>query len=111
MTVTLGAMAQPNAPNKNRPAHTSRLPLRPRLSASLPPNSAPSAAPGNSNELTTTASVNVVSCKSSCMYSRAPEMTPVSYPNSNPPRVEITVSLTKKRLCAPDEAVLRTEES
>src|SRR4051794_509312 len=60
MMTTFGAVAQINAPKRNRPAHTSRLPLRPRRSASLPPSSAPNAAPGNNSELTTSASVNGV---------------------------------------------------
>jgi hypothetical protein len=30
--------------------------------------------------------------RESFMYNRAPEITPVSYPNKSPPRVEITVS-------------------
>ena len=78
MMVTFGATAQIKAPNRNRPAHTSRLPLRPRRSASLPPSSAPNAAPGNNNELTTSASVNGVRSRSVFMYSNAPEITPVS---------------------------------
>ncbi len=58
MMATVGAVAQISAPNRNSPAQTSRLPLRPSRSASLPPSSAPNAAPGNSSELTTSASVN-----------------------------------------------------
>ena len=96
MIPTLGAIAQISAPTRNRPAQTSRLPFRPRVSASFPPSSAPKAAPGNSSELTTSASVNGVSARSSFMYSSAPEMTPVSYPNSRPPSVEMAVSLIKK---------------
>ncbi len=102
MIPTLGAIAQMRAPTRNSPAQTSRLPLRPRLSASLPPSSAPKAAPGNSRELTTSASVKGVSMRSSFMYNRAPEMTPVSYPKSSPPRVDMTVSLMRNRLCAGD---------
>jgi hypothetical protein len=34
------------------------------------------------------------------MYSNAPEMTPVSYPNNSPPNVEIAVSLMRNRFCA-----------
>ena len=78
MTVTFGASAQARAPTRNRPAQTNRLPLRPSTSASRPPSRAPIAAPGNSSELTTIASDVVVSVRSSFMYSRAPEMTPVS---------------------------------
>ena len=78
ITSKFGAVAQPRAPTRNRPAQTSRLPLRPSASASLPPSSAPRAAPGNSSALTTSASWVVVSPRSSFMYSRAPEITPVS---------------------------------
>ncbi len=92
MIWTLGATAQPSAPTRNSPAHTSRVRLRPIRSATRPPNSAPNAAPGNSRQLTTVASPNALSPRSSFMYSRAPEMTPVSYPNNSPPRVAITVS-------------------
>ena len=78
ITSKFGATAQPSAPNRNNPAQTSRLPLRPSTSASFPPSSAPTAAPGNSRALTTRASCVVVSPRSSFMYSRAPEITPVS---------------------------------
>ena len=78
MIWTFGASAQPRAPTRNSPAHTSRLRLRPIRSATRPPNSAPKAAPGNSSELTTVASPNGDQVRSSFMYSSAPEMTPVS---------------------------------
>ena len=67
MIVTFGAIAQPSAPTRNSTPQTSRLPLRPRASAILPPSSAPSAAPGNSSELTTNASLVVVRLRSSFM--------------------------------------------
>ena len=78
MIATFGAIAQPSAPTRNSPAHTSRLRLRPIRSATRPPKSAPKAAPGNNRELTTVASQNGVKLRSSFMYSSAPEITPVS---------------------------------
>src|SRR3954471_2729224 len=106
MTPTLGAVEQITAPTRKRPAQTSRLPLRPSLSASFPPSRAPRAAPGKSSELTTMASENAVRFRSAFSDRRAPEMTPVSYPKSRPPRVEITVNLMRKRLWAPDRLIV-----
>jgi hypothetical protein len=77
MMTTFGASAQPNAPNRKAPPQMKRAPRRPRESASLPPTRAPTAAPGNSSELTTTASLVGVRLRSAFMYSRAPEITPV----------------------------------
>ena len=63
------------------------------------------AAPGNSSTVTTDASWAVLRSRSVRMYKSAPEITPVSYPNSNPPNVEITVNLIRNRLCLAVEAV------
>jgi hypothetical protein len=78
MMTTFGAMPQPSAPIKKAAAQTNSAPLRPKASAILPPTRAPTAAPGNSSELTTTASLVGVRLRSSCIYKRAPEITPVS---------------------------------
>jgi hypothetical protein len=60
MIAAFGAVAQRSAPTRNSPPQTSCDPLRPSLSASLPPSSEPRAAPGNSRTVTTAASVVVV---------------------------------------------------
>src|ERR687894_2193222 len=57
MIGTFGATAAIAAPTRKRTAQTKSAPRRPSASASLPPRSAPNAAPGKSSELTTTASV------------------------------------------------------
>jgi len=67
MMVTFGANAQPIAPTRNSTPQTKSEPRRPRESASFPPTRAPTAAPGNSSELTTQASVAGVRLRSSCM--------------------------------------------
>jgi hypothetical protein len=94
MTPNDGASALPNAPKKNKIAQNLKAPLRPKTSDSLPPISAPIMAP-NSSELTTLASSTPDSFRSALRNGSAPEMTPVSYPNSNPPNVEITVNLIR----------------
>jgi len=61
---------------------------RPNRSVRWPHPSAPTIAP-TSKELTTNPCKKGVSRKSSCMRSMAPEITPVSKPNSKPPRAEM----------------------
>lgn len=75
---TLGATAHPTAPTKKITAHRINVERRPSRSAIRPPKMAPKAAPGKRRELTTAASCRLLIPRSSRMYSKAPEMTPVS---------------------------------
>ena len=66
--------------------------LRPYMSASTPFAAAPITAPTKA-ELTTQPLARLVSGQVSLMNSRAPEMTPVSKPESSPPS-EATAAMT-----------------
>lgn len=64
---------------------------RPTRSERGPPPSAPKTAPSNSDATTICCAVSE-SWKSSLMNSNAPEMMPVSYPKSSPPRAEMAAT-------------------
>jgi hypothetical protein len=74
---TPGDSPMPIAPIRNTAAVTRMIRRLPRGSASLPPTAAPSTAP-TSTPLTTSSCRKFESAKSCLMYSKAPEMMPVS---------------------------------
>ena len=77
ITSVLGENVQPMVPARKMTASTIIILRRPLRSARRPPNRAPKAAP-NSRDEVTRPSVSGVRPRSSCMYGRAPLITPVS---------------------------------
>lgn len=66
--------------------------LRPNLSAKNPPSTAPRIAPIKTELVAIDSSV-VERLQSSCMYSMAPDMMPVSKPKRIPPTAEMAVAM------------------
>ena len=93
------AMAHHRLPTMKPTAPMSTVARRPIASATRPPVKAPMAAPTRSIAVTVD-SCAAVSSKERWMNSRAPEMTPVSYPNRRPPSAAITATA----MARPDEA-------
>jgi hypothetical protein len=100
MTSNVGANTQISVPTKNVTASRMIVLRRPQPSAMRPPSMAPIAAP-KSSELVTTPSVKFVRPSSAFIGFRAPLMTPVSYPKSNPPNVATRASTPSRRRCGP----------
>lgn len=99
-TCQVGASTQPSVPRAKIVASIRMLCRRPYRSDSRPPISAPNAAP-KIRMLTTKPSVNAVRPRSSFIGASAPLMTPVSYPNSRPPKVATTAISPSRRECGP----------
>ena len=77
MTSVFGAKVQARVPTRKTTASTMIILRRPWRSARRPPKRAPKAAP-NSSEEVTSPSVSGVRPRSTCMYGKAPLITPVS---------------------------------
>src|SRR5439155_26521770 len=103
-----GATALASAPIPKIAAVTSKTLRLPKRSAAFPPTIAPTVAP-NKTPLTTISSAAVVRPNSRLMKMRAPEMTPVSYPNRRPPNAPnnaaMQTNLVPRRCALLDAAI------